>query len=247
MPDLGNRDALEKKLRKELNNTFSGFSDELIAELEKVDWNVNMLSPAVWNKLKQAEIAVFIPFFEIVALEAAAGMLEVTSIGVDWALVNQRAADWARSYSTFLAGQIDATSRDAVATSIRNSIASFFEDGMTQGQLAERLRSDPDLADLFTADVKDRMGRVYGPQRAATIARTETTRAAVQGEREFARELRAMGVKVVEVWQTRNDEIVCPICEPRHNKKRGDGWDSDQEPPGHPNCRCWINHELSEE
>jgi len=48
----------------------------------------------------------------------------------------------------------------------------------------------------------------------------------------------------VEVWQTRNDEIVCPICGPRHGKEEGDGWTKDDGPPAHPRCRCWTNHVL---
>jgi intein/homing endonuclease len=36
----------------------------------------------------------------------------------------------------------------------------------------------------------------------------------------------------------------CPICGPLHGKPLGDGWTHADGPPRHPNCRCWVNHEL---
>jgi hypothetical protein len=76
------------------------------------------------------------------------------------------------------------------------------------------------------------------------IAITEVTRAAAEGERATVREIAKEGIKMVEVWQTKNDEIVCTICGPRHGKKVGDGWSRNDGPPAHPRCRCWINHEF---
>ena len=110
------------------------------------------------------------------------------------------------------------------------------------GDLIARMEADPNLMKLFTKDVRDSLGRVYGPRRAAMIARTEVTRAAMQGEVLIAQELAAQGIHMVAIWKTRNDELVCPICGPRHNKEKGDGWYNEE--PAHPNCRCWINHRL---
>jgi hypothetical protein len=177
-------------------------------------------------------------------------MLRSVPIGVDWALVNTAAADWARSYSTLLAGQINNTSRQAVAASIRNSVASFFEEGLTIGELERRLASDPDLAQLFTKDVRDRLGRIYGPRRAAMIARTEVTNAAMQGEVGIVDELAKEGIHMVAIWETRNDELVCPICGPRQGieKMKGEGaayWS--EERAAHPSCRCNIRHEFEKE
>jgi hypothetical protein len=112
------------------------------------------------------------------------------------------------------------------------------------GELEARLAADPNLAKLFTKDVKDRLGRIYGPRRAAMIARTEVTNAAMQGEVGIIDELRKEGIHMISVWQTSNDDLVCVICEPRNGKKKGDGWY--EERAAHPNCRCWINHEFVE-
>ena len=244
MPDIPNRDELERKLAKKLKSLFEGFSGHLLEELENAQWNVNDIPESVWAGLTAKEKAVLLPFLENVFIQSADTMLNQVSIGVDWALVNQNAADWARSYSTFLAGQIDTTSRAAVAKGIRNSIASFYEDGLTMGELVARLESDEALKPLFTADVKDRIGRIYGPRRAQMIAVTEVTRASVQGEIAIVDELSRQGINMIAIWETNKDEKVCPICEPRQGKKRGEGWNNINEPPAHPNCRCTLNHDF---
>ena len=94
--------------------------------------------------------------------------------------------------------------------------------------------------------MRDRFGSIFGPKRAEGIAVTEITRAAAEGARATARELKIEGIEMVEVWQTNNDAIVqeCPICWPRHGKKEGSNWTRDQGPPGHIRCRCWLSHEL---
>ncbi len=192
MPDIPNRDQLEAKIAKLLGK----YNRQELAKLVELMENHPTLAnvPAeFWDKSQRELVRVLMPFSEVVYLEAAGRILETIPIGVDWGLVNTAAADWARSYSTFLAGQINHTSRDLIARSLRNSIASFFEEGLTVGELEARLLADPDLMQLFTGDVRDRLGRlVYGPNRAAVIARTEVTRAAVEGERGVVAELRSV-------------------------------------------------------
>jgi len=249
MPDIPNRDELERKIARLLGK----YNRQQLAELMALMKNHPTLANVpieFWDASQRELVKILMPFSEMVYLEAAGRLLETVPIGVDWALVNTAAADWARSYSTLLAGQINNTSRQAIATSIRNSIASFFEEGLTMGQLEERLASDPNLRQLFTRDVRDRLGRGYGPQRASMIARTEVTRASMQGEVGIVQELAKQGVYMVAIWQTRNDELVCPICGPRHGIEKLKGekeayWDNEE--PAHPRCRCWVNHEFAKE
>jgi len=142
--------------------------------------------------------------------------------GVDWDLVNKDAANWARDHGGKLVKDISTTTRRRVG----NSVANFYEEGLTIGDLGNRL------------------GSIYSPQRAEMIAITEVTRAAAEGERAIAKELAKDGIIMVEIWETRNDGIVCSICEPRQGKQQGDGWTESDGPPGHPNCRCNIRHEF---
>jgi len=170
-----------------------------------------------------AELLIAIrPVLEEIYLTQAEAMMSVVPVGVDWALVNAAAARWVRVYGGQLIKEITETSRQAVG----DAVGDFFEDQLTMGELTGRLE------------------RIFGPVRAEMIAATETTRAAVEGERETVSELEKMGIKFIEIWQTENDEMVCPICGPLHGKAEGDGWTKADGPPAHPQCRCWTNHEV---
>ena len=249
MPDIPNRDALEAKIARLLGK----YNRQQIGELMVLMKNNPTLANVpveFWTTSQQELVKVLMPFSEMVYLQAAERMLEAIPIGVDWALVNVEAANWARSYSTILAGQINQTSRQAVATSIRNSIASFFEEGLTIGELERRLASDPNLRQLFTKDVRDRLGRVYGPQRAEMIAVTEVTNASMQGEVGIVNELAKDGIHMVAIWVTSNDELVCVICRPRNGIEKGKGTGAaywSEERAAHPRCRCNIRHEFAKE
>ena len=240
MPDIPNRDALERKLAREMSRLFKGMSGHMLELLEQYNWNVNLIPLDLWEGFTVQEKAVLLPFLENVSLASAERLIDSLPIGVDWGLVNQGAADWARSYSTLLAGQIDHTTREWIATSIRSSVASYFEDGLTMGELVGRLESDPTLAKLFTSDVRDRLGRVYGPKRAEMIAVTEITRAASEGEQAIARELAKEGIQMVPIWRTNEDSLTCPLCGDRANKEITDG----VYPPLHPRCRCFTSYLL---
>ena len=239
MDSVPDRDELERKYGREIARLFKGMSGHMMELLEKYNWDVSLIPIDMWEGFTVQEKAVLLPFLENVSLASAERLIDSLPIGVDWGLVNQGAADWARSYSTLLAGQIDHTTREWIANSIRTSIASFFEDGLTMGELIGRLEGDPALAKLFTSDVKDRLGRVYGPKRAEMIAVTEITRAVVEGERIVVRELNKQGVIMVPIWLTKNDELVCSICGPRNEKEITDGF----YPPAHPRCRCGVDYE----
>jgi hypothetical protein len=145
-----------------------------------------------------------------------------TPIGVDWALVNQHAINWAHDYTFELVGGLTDTTRDAVSTSVMD----YFELGQTMGEL------------------EDRLAGVFGAVRAELVATTEITRAAAEGERALAREIANAGIAMVEIWNTSNDELVCPICEPLNQKVKGDGWDEGDGPPAHPRCRCFLSHVI---
>ena len=258
MPDIPNRSALEAELARKLARLFSSFSGHLLEVLEDVGYNVNNIPESVWATLTQQEKAVLLPFLERVALASAEVLLETIPISVaDWALVNEAAANWARSYSTFLVGQIDRTSRRAIAASIRNSIAAYFEEGLTMGELVSRLEADPKLKQLFTKDIRDKLGRIFGPTRAELISVTEVTRAAYEGELGVVESIMRDGIPMIATWNTNYDDLVCPICRPLNGRK-ADGYTSTRRPywihpetgmryeiPAHPRGRCWANWEIA--
>lgn len=255
MPDIPNREELERELAKKLARLFSGFSGHLLEILE--GRNFQDIPESVWAQLTREERAILLPFLEKLALASADLLMTEIPMGISWELVNEAAANWARNYSTLLVGQIDKTSRGMIATQIRNSIAAFFEEGLTWGELVRRLQDDPALSKLFGKDVRDRLGRVFGPTRAEMIAVTEVTRAAAEGELITVSQLNRDGIAMIAKWNTRNDELVCPKCGPlnqvyatRYDADRRPYWThpttgvENGPPPRHPRCRCTKSWEL---
>ena len=81
---------------------------------------------------------------------------------------------------------------------------------------------------------------VVGARRAETIAITAATEAATAGVRTYRDALRSEhNLDYVMVWETANDERVCPICGSLH-RKREDDWGGRAGPPAHPRCRCGV-------
>lgn len=225
--DYRNRTEREARLARAIARMSAGQRARLF-EIMGDPPRLENVGAEYWNGAFAEWQGVLTPELESIFVDSAMAMLEATpAIGVDWDLVNRGAADWARRYGGELVRKIDDTTKQAV----RDAVADYYEEGLNLGQLRERL------------------GRWFGPVRADMIATTEVTRASVEGEREIARELGAQGVRMVEIWQTNNDEMVCPVCGPRHGVVKGEGtgmayWTEADGPPAHPRCRCWINHEL---
>ena len=220
MPDIPNRDELEKKIARLLGN----FNQEQLGKLLEMmgnSPNMNKVPPSFWEDAKQALAEELISFSQDVFLQAAQRILDDVPVGVDWSLINQAAADWAVRDVGQLVTKITDTTRKRVGA----AVSSYFTEAQTIGDLEIRL-----------SRMKDRFGNILGPKRAEGIAVTEITRAAAEGERSVVRELRKEGVELVEVWQTNNDELVCPICGPRHGKKENTNWTRAQGPPAHPRC-----------
>lgn len=105
----------------------------------------------------------------------------------------------------------------------------------------QRARQAGDAAAVASA-----IALLADPERARTIAITETTRAASVGElEEVERYEAATGLRVATVWTTEQDGRVCPICEPldglwRARWSREFPWG----PPAHPRCRCYLEHKV---
>ena len=84
---------------------------------------------------------------------------------------------------------------------------------------------------------------VVGAKRAETVAITAATEAATAGVRAYREGLRAEhNLEYVMIWETANDERVCPVCGALHGK-REDEWGGRSGPPAHPRCRCGVRLE----
>lgn len=219
MPDIPNRDELEKKLARKLSGLQRTQMMRLLEYLGDPP-RLENVPPGFWDEAGKEFASVVSPFLENIFLEQAKEMMMSQPVGVDWALVNQRAVDWAHQYTFDLVRGINDTSR----RTLQSTVSAYFERGQTIGELEQAI------------------GNLYSPVRSEMIAITEVTRASVQGELAIAKELSAAGIEMIAIWQTNNDELVCPLCSPLNGKAKGDGWI--EPPPAHPRCRCFLNHEL---
>lgn len=150
-------------------------------------------------------------------LNAARGIIQqLLRIGLpepDYRLLNEAAYRYAERHTFELVGGITDTSKRA----LQREFAEWIESGEPLPKLTERIKP------------------LYGPVRANMIAVTEITRAYADSNVMAWREL---GVDA-QKWQTTVDEDVCEICAPKHGQEYQLG-DPDGTPPGHVNCRCWI-------
>jgi hypothetical protein len=213
-----NRAELEARLAeaisRELQKDFRALMDYLGDPPELLN-----VPPAFWQDGWQGLQQKAEPILMEVFLEAAQDQAVAFSFGVDWTLVNTDAARWARRHTEMIMREVYGTTNAEAAALIPR----YFEEGWS------------------IRDLRTRLQRWFGAARAQTIAITETTRAAVAGERYAIAELEAItGERMVPIWRTANDEKVCPYCGPRNGMEITDA----MFPPAHPRCRCGVSYEL---
>jgi len=243
MADIPNRTDLERKLARALAKIL-GIQEREISKLINADMFNNMalfMEPALASTQKEME-AILRTQLESVHFDAGDTLAGMTNIGVDWDLANEAAESWASRYAGELITGIEGTSKKRILGAVQRATSNYFGEGWTTGELIAAYEADPALAHLFTSEIRDKLGRVFGPTRAEMIAVTEITRAASEGERNAVAELGRMGADLIEIWETNRDDLVCVICRPRHRLPITDG----VYPPAHPRCRCWVNHTLRE-
>jgi SPP1 gp7 family putative phage head morphogenesis protein len=144
---------------------------------------------------------------------------------VDWDWLNQSALNYARTYRYSLIKSITDTTRRQV-----------------QQAMQEWINSGAPLSSL-----EAQLAPIFGEVRAAMIAATETTRVYAEAN---VMAWDSTGVVDGRKWMTAEDDLVCPICGALDGEERanGEAFAPDiQDPPGHVNCRCWINPIVSDD
>lgn len=220
MSDIPNRDDIEKELGKILGKLLSSQMGKLL-EIMGDPPDVSKVPPEFWDEAGADFQDKVRPFLDRLFVDQAQTVLTSLPIGVNWNLINERAANWASQYTYELVSGINDTSRQY----LQDAVSRYYRDAQTIGELEDSL-----------------MG-AFGPVRSEMIAVTEITRASSQGEHALVEEVRAQGIQMREIYNTNNDELVCPICAPMNQKEITN---EDQRPPLHPRCRCWINSEIVE-
>lgn len=231
--ELANRLRLERELALRVARAL-GVQEEQLFELLGDPPNLANVPPEFWQEAERNMRLAVGGMLQSVYQERAFDLMEAQSVGVDPAIMNDMAAQWARQYAGEFATGINRTTRNAIAS----QVAAFFEEGLTMGELRDRIARSP-------AHVFDRV-------RADRIAGTEVTRAAVEGELAMADMLRSQGVPLVAVWVTARDEDTCPICRPLNGVRaipntRPPMFEHPKmgrlpPPPAHVLCRCLVMH-----
>ena len=219
MPDIDDRLRRERRIVRALG----GASDDaltLIMDALGDDIDLSQVTPEIWAEIQRRFSGALLPELEQLFIDQAMRLMDEVRVGIDFDLINTRAQTWARNYTYELVKGINDNSR----ASLQQYVSNFFEQGVTKG------------------DLEAQIARLYGPVRGEMIAVTEVTRASVQGELAYGEELTKLGLALVPIWQTRNDGIVCPLCEPNNGQRQGDGWT--YPPPIHVKDRCFLTYEV---
>lgn len=209
------REELEQEFARRLTRAGREARDILIRVLED-----GTVTDDEWAEISRVYAQPIQAQLEKAYYNAAEASSEALGVGFDPDLTNREAIGWSRQYTENLMLQLNANTRQLLQESLRD----YFAQSMTLEDLTERLT------------------RAFSASRAATIAITETTRAASTAESDIANRLKQLGLQPVLVWLTANDDITCRICGPRNGKRQGDGWNV--LPPAHPRCRCTLRTEL---
>lgn len=191
--------------------------------------NIYNLDSEFWRAQEGAMRAEMIPLLHKLALQGTEALAptkaEPIPILWDEAVISEEALTWARTYGYDLIRQLE----DRTQRLVRDQVAEFVSTpGGTIGQLRATLTS------------------AFGARRAQTIAVTETTRAYSEGMTLVHQQVSRAGIQMDKIWQTANDEKVCPICGPNHDKPEREWTQVSGPPPAHPNCRCWVTLRLPE-
>lgn len=186
------------------------------------------LTDVFWKREAKVLFALLVPLILKSALKgvqnAGDDLDERAGVSVDFALVNDGVAKWAKDYTFNLVRGITDTTR------------AYLQDKMSAW--AESGAPLPDLTKVL------RESGTFNATRAELVASTETTRAYAEGNMTAWRD---SGVVSKRRWNTAVDELVCPACGALHMQEVGmdepftdDNGNAIDNPPAHPRCRCWV-------
>ncbi len=213
------RTAKEAKLSRKLARYLAATKRKILDLIEGAP--ANPIDELFWSELDTELGGVIKEDLILAGYEAIdVEMAEIPFLGIDLAVANAQVNEFISSYAFDLVKGINSTSRKV----IQGALDSYFTGATTIGEVQTQLIG------------------TFGASRAEAISVTEITRAFSAGQTSVINGLEDIGLGTVEVWNTNNDDLVCPTCEPLNDKVKGKGWDSP--PPAHVRCRCWRSVEI---
>lgn len=175
-----------------------------------------------WKNEKELTYKEFLPLINS-WIENSIGVwaseLNQASIGLP-ADLNAEATKQARKHANELSGVLTNTTKELTRQKAKN----YQDEGSNNRELL--------LAALVLA--------IAPRWRASMIASTEVTRGYSEGTGIVSVSLSDEGFESNKVWETAQDERVCPVCGPMHGVKADENgnYNGMSPPPAHPRCRC---------
>ena len=233
-------------------------ADELdIKEFQiHVDNVMKIFKDTLTSHMTEAFLAVVISAGTLSAATAKAqGDLRTAAVTMAFNVADTGAATWAEINAALLVTNVTNETRKAIA----GVVADAFIAGVPPRKLAKQLEpliglTARDAAFVAAADVsaasKAALAGKLLKRRATVIARTESIRAANEGQRIFwqqaVRDGLLTGLELRE-WIITPDDRLCEICEPMGGQRVGlnDPFETGDgglvmNPPAHPDCRCAV-------
>ena len=218
--NIPGRSEKEAQLARAVSEWFAKHRPEYEGYFDPEAPDFSIVPPEFWREMEASGQEAVTPILKDFYIAQAQAMSEEVGVELTWSLVNTNAVNWSQSYGFELIRGLNETTRQQM----QKVLSDFWSESAT-------------IEDLI-----GKIAELFGAARAERIAITETTRAAVEGERAYIEGLEAeFGMRARSFWHTVNDSYVCRACQ----EKDGLEVDRTDVPPLHPGCRCYIDWELS--
>lgn len=167
--------------------------------------------------------------------------------GWDGEEANEAGILWAEKRAEAVAKKFTETTRDRVEATVNRWREKSKPAEPPPGRPDEPSPPKPESPEKPTPEeIDEEVEKILGPERAETVAVTETSNAVTDAS-DAAMDRQGL-VGDDDLWITEEDGKVCYICNSLHNKPRTVwAWQFDHGPPAHPNCRCYIEYAAERE
>jgi hypothetical protein len=275
-------DKLEPSLKRAFLTSMLKFQGKIALGALEAAINVGKI-PAIVNSLPwgvlREELGAHMSRMLRSAISSVGGAVATevnATLGIDigFTLESPLSVAWQKKYLPSFLKDVERVSRNGIAAKLQQAFST--EGGMSPRQLAQAIKRDVGLTErqmagvdrfhtrlvnqgVSPAQIETRVARfsaAHRSRRALTIARTETIRAANQGQRlvyeHAVKEGHAKLKSVRQRWLvTPDDRLDIEICEPMEGQVVGlrepfiDGAGAAVDgPPAHPMCRCAVSMEF---
>ncbi len=216
--ELTDRRRFEAEMEKRLGKIWDAQRREVMRLLGDPP-NINNVPESYWNNGGKAIRKAISSVLEDVYLAQSLALAEQVNLQVDWMLVNQHAIDWAARWGMQKATELTGRTRNMVI----DLVTKYYQQDWDIDELTRRIA-------VF-----------YAPERARSVAITETTNAAVQSQIQLADDIRKLyGVDFEETYRVSEYDRVCAICAPLDGRPTQEvGY-----PPRHVNCACYVEYTM---